>query len=204
MPTLESDDVTRLLLAWSNGDQAALNRLIPLVYAELHRLAARFMSRERGDHTLQTTALVNEAYCKLIDQRNVHWQNRTHFFAIAARLMRRILVDHARKNERLRRGGGMLRITLKEVLPKSEAGDFEILLINDALTRLAQLDERKSRIVEMKFFGGLTIEEIGEVEQLSVRTIEREWRKAKTWLHHEITVKKVNESRAMETHRRNN
>ena len=201
MAAVTSGDLTQLLLAWSNGDKDALDRLIPLVHAELHRLAARYMSRERKDHTLQTTALVNEAYCKLIDQRNVRWQNRAHFFAIASQLMRRILVSHARKTARIKRGGGALQISLDRVALNPDPQAVEIISLDDALSRLNQFDARKSRIVEMKFFGGLTMEEIAEVEQLSTRTIEREWRKAKAWLHHAITVKNQNGRGSLETDR---
>ena len=179
-------NVTELMLAWGNGDQEALHKLIPLVNEELHRLAARYMRRENPGHTLQTTALVNEAYCKLVDQKNVRWQNRAHFFAIAAQLMRRILIDHARSRLRAKRGGAAQRITLNEnaLAPVRQAQ--ELISIDDALMRLAHLDPQKSRIVEMKFFGGLTTKEIAEVEKVSTSTVEREWRKAKAWLHHAI------------------
>jgi len=170
--------LAQLLIAWSEGDRDALNRLMPLVYDESRRLAARQMRREKPGHALQTTALVNEAYCKLIDQKNVRWQSRVHFFPIASQLMRRILIDHARRRASIKRGGADLRIALDE---SAIIGDQapHLLVMDDALVRLTELDPRKGRIVEMKFFGGLTTEEIAEVEQISTRTVEREWRKAK-------------------------
>ena len=186
MKSFSSKNITELILAWGNGDKEAINQLIPLIYSELHRLAARYMRRENAGHTLQTTALVNEAYCKLVDQKNVQWQNRAHFFGIAAQAMRRILVDHARSRSRLKRGGDAKKISLDEsaLIPQPEVK--ELISLDDALTRLAQFDPQKSRIVEMKFFGGLSMEEIAEVERVSKSTIEREWRKAKAWLYHEI------------------
>ena len=186
MKTLPSKNITELILAWGNGDKEAIDQLVPLIYEELHRLAARYMRREHPGHTLQTTALVNEAYCKLIDQKNVQWQNRAHFFGIAAQAMRRILVDHARSRLRLKRGGAVNKISLDEsaLIPQPEMK--ELISLDDALTRLAQFDPQKSRIVEMKFFGGLSMDEIAEVEKVSKSTIEREWRKAKAWLHHEV------------------
>lgn len=186
MNTLGSKEISQLLNAWGNGDQAALDKLIPLVYDELHRLAARYMRRESPDHTLQTSALVNEAYIKLIDQKNVRWQNRAHFFGIAAQLMRRILVDHARKHGRAKRGAGVPKLPLHETAVVSVDQSAEFIVIDDALKNLAQIDPSKSRIVEMRFFGGLTMEEIAEVEKVSPSTIEREWRKAKAWLYREI------------------
>ena len=183
---LSSKNVTDLILAWGNGDKEALDKLIPLVYEELHRLAARHMRRENPGHSLQTTALVNEAYCRLIDKQNVSWQNRAHFFAIAAQLMRRILIDHARSHLRAKRGGAVQKISLDENILVPQRQARELISLDDALTRLAELDPHKSRIVEMKFFGGLTTEEIAEVEKVSTRTIEREWRKAKAWLHHTL------------------
>jgi len=183
MGTVSSNDVTQLLLAWSNGDKEALNRLIPLVYVELHRLASRYMRRENQGHTLQTTALVNEAYCRLIEQKDVRWQNRAHFYGIAAQLMRRILVDHARSRRRAKRGGGAEKISLDETAVIPQPQSSQIILLDDALTRLAEFDPQKSRIVELKFFGGLTTEEIAEVEKLSIRMVEREWRKARAWLY---------------------
>jgi RNA polymerase sigma factor (TIGR02999 family) len=186
MKTLPSKEITQLLSAWSNGDQKALDKLIPLVYEELHRLAARYMRRENPGHTLQTSALVNEAYIKLIGQKNVRWQNRAHFFGIAAQLMRRILVDHARTHGALKRGAGASRLPLDETAIVALDRSTDFILIDDALRNLALIDPSKSRIVEMRFFGGLTTEEIAEVEKVSPSTIEREWRKAKAWLYREI------------------
>lgn len=186
METPSSANVTKLLLEWGDGDKEALNKLIPLVHAELRRMAARQMRRERPGHTLQTTALVDEVYLKLIDQKNVRWQNRAHFFSIAARLMRRILVDHARKRARVRHGGTFQKISLNDSTILQQERAVELVALDDALSRLAEFDTQKSRIVEMKFFGGLTAEEIAEVEQVSTRTIEREWRKAKVWLYDAI------------------
>ena len=175
-----------MLIAWGNGDQEALSRLIPLVYQELHRMAARYMRRERPGNTLQTSALVNEAYLKLVDQKNVQWQNRAHFFGVASQLMRRILVDHARKHGRIKRGGAMQKLSLDETAIMSPDRAAEFIALDDALTCLTELDPYKSRIVEMKFFGGLNFEEVAEVEKVSPRTIRREWRKAKAWLHQEM------------------
>ena len=186
METIMSSEVSQLLVAWGNGDQAALSRLIPLVYQELHRIAGRHMRRESPGHTLQTSGLVNEAYLKLVDQKNVHWQNRAHFFGVAAQLMRRILVDHARKHARLKRGGDMQKLSLDETAIVSNDRAAEFIALDDALTCLAEMDPVKSRIVEMKFFGGLNFEEVAEVEKVSSRTIRREWRKAKAWLHQEM------------------
>lgn len=183
MKTPPAGEVTQLLVDWRNGDRAALDRLMPLVYRELHRLASAYMRRESPGHTLQTTALVNEAYLKLVDQKNVRWQNRAHFFGIAAQVMRCILVDHARAHARVKRGGGEHRLSLDEVAVVSRQRAREFVLLDDALKALAETDPRKSRIVEMRFFVGLSIEEIAEVEKLSLRTIEREWRKAKAWLY---------------------
>jgi len=174
--------ITELLEAWTNGDKEALDKLIPLVHDELYRLAARHMRGERKSHTLQTTALVNEAYCKLVDLKSMRWQNRAHFFAMAAQLMRRILIDHAKRRLRAKRGGAAQKISFDETAYLSDSKAGELISVDDALTELAKHDALKSRIVEMKFFAGLSFEEIGEVEKLSSRTIKREWRKAKAWL----------------------
>ena len=178
--------ISKLLVAWGNGDQEALNQLIPVVYEELHRLASRYMRRESPGHTLQTSALVNEAYLKLVDQKKVRWQNRAHFFGVAAQLMRRILVDHARSRSRLKRGDGAMKLSLDPaaIAGSDKAEDF--LYLDHALSGLAEVDPRKGRIVEMKIFCGLNTEEIAEVEKVSPSTIEREWRKARAWLHREI------------------
>ena len=186
-------EVTRLLVDWGNGDQAALDELIPLVHDELRRLASRYMRREGQGHTLQTSALVNEAYLRLVDQKNVKWQNRAHFFGVAAQLMRRILVDHARSRLRAKRGGGMQMVSLPDQLGVSNEVE-EVIALDDALKNLAEMDQRKSQIVEMKFFGGLSTEEVAEVLKVTTRTVEREWRKAKAWLHRAISKGETNEA----------
>jgi len=181
-----SHEVTQLLIQWSNGDKAALDKLMPLIYEELRQLARHYMNRERAGHTLQTTALVNEAYLRLINRKQVHWQNRAHFFAIAAHLMRSILVDHARSHAYAKRGGGARKIALDEALAVSQQRAADVVALDDALKRLAEIDRQQSRIVELKFFGGLTIEETAEVLELSPATIKREWSTAKAWLYHEL------------------
>jgi RNA polymerase sigma factor (TIGR02999 family) len=186
-------EVTQLLVDWGNGDQSALEELIPLVYDELRRLAGRYMGRESQGHTLQASALVNEAYLRLIDQKNVQWQNRAHFFGVAAQLMRRILVDHARSRLRAKRGGGAQMVSLAEQAAISNEV-AEVIALDAALDKLADMDPRKSQIVEMKFFGGLTTEEAAEVLKVTSRTVEREWRKAKAWLNREITRGETNEA----------
>jgi len=186
MKTPSTRKVSQLLVAWGDGDQAALDKLIPLVYDELHRLAAHHMRHERPCHTLQTSALVNEAYLKLVDQRSVRWQNRAQFFSVAGQLMRRILIDHARTRTRLKRGGNAKKVSLDETAVLTNDRATEFIMLDDALTSLAEIDPHKSRIVEMKFFGGLNTEEVAEVEKVSTRTIEREWRKARAWIHREM------------------
>ncbi|MBL8191904.1 MAG: sigma-70 family RNA polymerase sigma factor [Acidobacteria bacterium] len=176
-------DVTQLLVAWSEGDQSALEQLLPLVNAELRRLAGNYMRRESPGHTLQTSALVNEAYLRLIDQKNVQWQNRAQFFGIAAQLMRRILIDHARKAQYAKRGGGAIQVSLDETAAVTDARAAELIAVDEALEKLTAMDERKGRIVELRFFGGLTEEETAEVIGISVPTVQREWRAAKAWLH---------------------
>jgi RNA polymerase sigma factor (TIGR02999 family) len=179
-------NVTELLLAWGEGDKNALNALMPLVHKELYRLAARQMRKEKPGHTLQTTALVNEVYCKLVDVRSIRWQNRAQFFAIAAEMMRRILIDHAKARHSAKRGGGAERISFDEGAFLSETKSAELISLDEALMALAKQDPLKSRIVEMKYFAGLNYEEIAEVEKISVRTVRREWEKAKLWLYHAI------------------
>jgi RNA polymerase sigma factor (TIGR02999 family) len=179
-------DITGLLVAWSNGDRAALDSLVPLIYAELHRLARRYMRQEGPGHTLETTALVNEAYLRLVNQKQVNWQNRTHFFAVSAQSMRNILVDMARGRKRQRRGGDAEHLSLDESLVFSEERASELIALDDALTALAKVDERKGRIVEMRYFGGLSVEETAEVLQISVATVDREWRRARAWLYSEL------------------
>jgi RNA polymerase sigma factor (TIGR02999 family) len=185
MSETPSKEVTQLLAAWSNGDRSALERLLPLVEDELHSLAHRYMSRERENHTLQTTALVNEAYIKLVDQRVVHWQNRAHFFGIAAQIMRRILIDHARRHAANKRGAGET-ISLEDLAVSDERA-AELMALDDALTSLAKVDERKGRVVELRYFGGLSVEEIAEVLGVSPDTITRDWRRAKAFLRRELS-----------------
>jgi len=185
--TSASQELTQLLVAWSDGDQAALEKLLPLVNAELRRLASRYMRRETPGHTLQTSALVNEAYLRLIDQQHVRWQNRAHFFGIAAQLMRRILIDHARRYQYAKRGGGAVQVSLDEAAAVTEARAAELLAVDEALEKLTAMDARKGRIVELRFFGGLTEEETAEVMGVSVPTVQREWRAAKAWLHRMLT-----------------
>jgi RNA polymerase sigma factor (TIGR02999 family) len=180
-----SHEVTGLLLAWGKGDQAALEQLVPLVHGELRRIARRHMGHERVGHTLQPTALVNEAYMKLVDIRKVQWQNRAHFFAMSARLMRRILVDFARSRHYQKRGGGAQKVTLDEGLLSTEKGD-DLLALDEALTALAAVDPRKSQVVEMRFFGGLSVEETAQALHVSVDTVMRDWKLAKVWLLREI------------------
>ena len=187
MAASTSNEVTRLLLDWSGGDKTALDKLMPLVYYELRRLAHHYMGRERPGHTLQTTALVNEAYLRLIDQRSVQWRNRAHFFGIASQMMRRILVDHARSRHYAKRGAGARQVSFDEVMVVSVERAAEVVALDDALTALAAIDQRKSEIVEMRFFGGLSIEEAAEVLAVSPGTVMRDWTLAKAWLHREIT-----------------
>jgi RNA polymerase sigma factor (TIGR02999 family) len=187
MPSSPQQQVTQLLVAWSSGDSAALDKLIPLVEPELHRLAHHYMSREAEGHTLQTTALVNEAYLQLVDQTRAHWQSRPHFFAAAAQLMRRIMVDHARQRHALKRGGGAVRVTLEEGALVTETRAAELLALDEALQNLAAVDPRKSKIVEMRYFGGLSIEEIGEVLKIHPNTVMRDWNAAKAWLYAELS-----------------
>src|SRR6185295_7198425 len=181
------ENVTQLLIDWGKGDKEALDKLVPLVYEELRRQAARYLRHERVGHTLQTTALIHEAYVRLVDQRNVHWQNRAHFFGIAAQMMRRILVDHARTKKRAKRGGSDIRISFTEAALKTPDRDLDIVALDEALERLAQIDEQQSRIVELRFFSGLTVEETAEVLSISTATVKRDWSMAKAWLHREIS-----------------
>ena len=180
-------EVTQLLVAWGNGSQEALEKLIPLVYEELRRLAHHYMRRERPGHTLQTTALVNEVYFRLVDQRHIHLQNRAHFLAISAQLMRRILVDHARSHQYAKRGGGAHTVSLDEATVVAEEQGANLVALDDALLELAAIDERKSRIVELRFFGGLSVEETATALKLSPRTVMREWSMAKAWLYRSIS-----------------
>jgi RNA polymerase sigma-70 factor (ECF subfamily) len=185
-----SETVTKLLVAWSEGRDAALDKLLPLVYQELHRLAHRYMYGERAGHTLETTALVNEAYLRLVGSRNVRWQNRAHFFAISAQLMRRILVDFARSRSYQKRGGGKRNLTLNEQWIAPVQQGRELLALNDALNALAKTDARKARVVELRFFGGLNAEQTAEVLKVSPDTVLRDWRLAKAWLKREMSNEK--------------
>jgi RNA polymerase sigma factor (TIGR02999 family) len=179
-------DITRLLIAWSEGDRAALESLLPLIERELHHIARRYMRRENPGHTLQTTALVNEAFFRLIDQKSVRWQNRAHFFAIAAQIMRRILLNYARDRRRAKRGGGAVQVSLSEVAAVDEERPVELLALDEAMGRLASFDERKCRVVELRYFGGLSVEETAEVLGVSAVTVERDWKIAKAWLKREM------------------
>ena len=194
MPLSSQQEVTVLLADWRGGDEGALAKLIPLVQPELHRLAHHYMSRERAGHTLQTTALLDEAYLLLVDHTKRNWQNRTHFVAAAAQLMRRIMVDHARERHALKRGGGPLKVTLDEAAAVTETRSEELLALDDALERLAAQDPRKSQIVELRYFGGLTVEETAEFLKLSQRTVEREWNMAKAWLYRALSGGEPDES----------
>jgi len=180
--TSPPQEVTELLLAWSQGDESALEKLIPVVHAELRRLAKRYMGRERAGHTLQTTALINEAYLRLVHSRNVRWQNRAHFFAVSAQLMRRILVDFARSRHYQKRGGGAQRVSLDQALEIADEKGADLIALDDALGALAELDPRKSQVVELRFFGGLSVDETAEVLKVSPDTIMRDWKMAKVWL----------------------
>ncbi|MBZ5537088.1 MAG: sigma-70 family RNA polymerase sigma factor [Acidobacteriia bacterium] len=177
------EKVSQLLLDWSKGDKAALDALVPLVHEELHRLAHRYMGEERPGHTIQTTALINEAYLRLTDYRNIRWQNKAHFFAIAAQVMRRILVDYARRRHYAKRGGGAFQVSLDEAMVLSEDTSAELIALEEALNDLAVFDPQKSQIVELRFFGGLNTEETAEVLEISPTTVKREWQRAKAWLY---------------------
>jgi RNA polymerase sigma factor (TIGR02999 family) len=186
MTSDSSYDITALLVDWSNGDQSALEKLLPLVERELHRLAHSYMRRESPDHTLQTTALVNEAYLRLIDQKKTRWQNRAHFFGIAAKIMRRILLNWARDQQRQKRGGGAIQVSLSEVAAIPLIKGADLIALDEALERLNMTDERKARVVELRYFGGLSVEETAEVLDISAITVLRDWKFAKAWLLREI------------------
>lgn len=179
--------ITQLLLDWSEGDHAALEQVTPLVYGELHRLAHHYMNRERAGHTLQTSALVNEAFLRLVDQRNVKWNNRAHFFAIAAQMMRRILVDYARSHLYAKRGAGAIHVSLDQAALVSNEPTAEVTALDEALTKLESLDPQQARVVELRFFGGLTIQETAEAMGISVDMVKREWSTAKAWLYREMS-----------------
>ena len=186
MQTDSPKEITRLLVAWSEGDQSALEQLAPLVHSELRRLAHHYMDRERSGHTLQTSALVNEAYIRLIDWKNVQWKNRAHFFAVSAQLMRRILVDFARERQYLKRGGGALQVSLGEAESMVQYRSSDMVALDEALRSLAKVDARKGQVVEMRFFGGLSVKEVAEVLKVSEETVMRDWRLAKVWLLREL------------------
>ena len=185
-PPRQEHEITQLLAAWRDGNQAALDDLYPLVYDELHRLARRYMSRERKGHTLQTTALINEAYVRLVDQRNVQWANRSHFFAISAQIMRRILIDHARRQTYAKRGGGARQVSLEETAIVIQDDLSEFVRLDEALKSLAELDPRRSQVVELKYFGGLNNDEIAGVLKISKNTVIRDWNMARAWLYRQL------------------
>jgi RNA polymerase sigma-70 factor (ECF subfamily) len=182
MMTLSTPGLTELLSDWQQGDQTALNKLTPLVYDELRRIAHRYVQRERNGHTLETTALVNEAYLRLAGQKKIEWQNRAHFFAVTARVMRHILIDHARRRHYVKHGGDMRQVSLEEAETMSQERARELEALDEALEELAKFDMRKSRVVELRYFGGLDLEETADVLELSVMTVRRDWRVAKAWL----------------------
>jgi len=186
-PPSKPHEITELLEQWSGGNQAALDRLYPLVYEELRRLARSYMRREPKGHTLQTTALINEAYVRLVDQHSVRWQNRSHFFAISAQIMRRILVDHARQHLQAKRGGGAKRISLDEVMIVAKERSEEVLMLDEALANLARLDPRRSQVVELRYFAGLNNSEIASVLQISENTVMRDWNLARAWLYQQLS-----------------
>lgn len=181
-----SHNITHLLKEWSDGDERALDRLTPLVYEELRQQAARYLRKEQPGHSLQATALINEAFLRLIDVKDVQWQNRAHFFAIAANLMRRILVDHARRRDAEKRGGSHMRLTLDEALAMAKEPEVDLLAIDEALDRLAAIDEQQARVVELRFFSGLTVEETAAALGVSPKTVKRDWSVARAWLRREI------------------
>jgi len=186
MDVPSTPEITKLLVAWNKGEAAALERLTPLVYAELHRLAKRHMAGERPGHLLQPTALVNEAYLRLIDCQNVEWQNRAHFFGLAAQVMRHILVDFARTRQRQKRGGDALRVSFSEAANLPQERSTDLVALDDALQTLEKLDARHARVVELRFFGGMSLEETAEALNVSVKTVERDWSVAQAWLYHEL------------------
>jgi len=186
-PLLKQHEITELLEQWSGGNQTALDRLYPLVYEELRRLARSYMKREPKGHTLQTTALINEAYVRLVDQHSVHWQNRSHFFAISAQIMRRILVDHARRYLHAKRGGGAQKISLDEVMIVAKERSEEVLMLDEALVSLARLDPRRCQVVELRYFAGLSNPEIAAVLKISENTVMRDWNLARAWLYQKLS-----------------
>lgn len=193
MKSQDSHEVTALLLAWNSGDEAALDQLIPIVHAELHRLAHRCLRRETPSHEIHTTVLVNEAYLRLIDAQQMQWQNRAHFFAISARLMRRILVDFARQRNYQKRGGQAQQVSLDQALNLGAQRDEDLVALDDALNALAEIDPRKERVIELRFFAGLSVEETAEVLQVSADTVMRDWRLARVWLLRYLNGENANE-----------
>ena len=187
--TTSPQGITQLLLDWGNGNGQALEKLTPLVYDELRRLAARYLRRERHDHTLQSTALVHEAWLRLVDQRQIHWQNRAQFFGLAAEMIRRILIDHARNRQAAKRGDGAIKLSLDEAMATPASRDFDLLALDDALADLARLDPQQSRLVELRFFAGLSVEESAAVLGVSPATVKREWATAKAWLYRALTAR---------------
>jgi RNA polymerase sigma-70 factor (ECF subfamily) len=186
-PSRSLHEITELLTEWSDGNQTALDKLYPLVYDELHRMARRYMKREQKGHTLQTTALINEAYVRLVDQKHVHWANRAHFFAISAQIMRRILIDHARRHAYAKRGGGAEKISLDETAMVAKERGPDLLVLDEALNRLAEIDPRRGQVVELRYFGGLNNEEIAGVLKISENTVTRDWNMARAWLYQELS-----------------
>jgi RNA polymerase sigma factor (TIGR02999 family) len=186
-PSCSPHEITQLLAEWSNGNQTALDKLYPLVHDELHSMARRYMKRERKGHTLQTTALINEAYVRLVDQKNVHWANRAHFFAISAQIMRRILIDHARSHAYGKRGGGLQKVSLDETAIIADERAPQLILLDEALQRLAEIDPRRSQVVELRYFGGLDNDEISSVLKISQNTVTRDWNMARAWLYQELS-----------------
>jgi RNA polymerase sigma factor (TIGR02999 family) len=188
------EDVTTLLQSWSKGDQAALDKLVPLIYSELRRLADYYLRHERPNHTLESTALVHEVYLQLVDWKSVNWKDRLHFFAAASQAMRRILIDHARGHRAAKRGGKIVKATLGEAMALPNGSDINMVALDDALSALEAIDPEKSRIVELRFFGGLSLEETAAVTGVSVTTVTRQWRSAKAWLHREISKENVHDA----------
>ena len=189
-----TEEITQLLLAWGKGDEGAFDRLMPLVYDEMRKIARRYMSRQRPDHTLQATALVNEAYLRLIDSSKVQWQNRAHFYAISAQLMRRILVDFARARTNQKRGGGAQKVVLDEALTITSEPGADLIALDDALNELAKLDRRQSQIVELRYFGGLSEDETAEILDISARTVRRDWSLARAWLYRQLNQEESDDS----------
>jgi len=187
--TTSPQGITQPLLDWGNGNGQALEKLTPLVYDELRRLASRYLRRERHDHTLQSTALVHEAWLRLVDQRQIHWQNRAQFFGLAAEMIRRILIDHARNRQAAKRGDGAIKLSLDEAMATPDSRDFDLVALDDALAGLARLDPQQSRLVELRFFAGLSVEESAAVLGVSTATVKREWAAAKAWLYRALTAR---------------